>query len=153
MVGVSGVGVSLQEAFQGCIGEGIEYLSQLQTRSDVLERPRVRTIRAAALGPHGAATSSPRSRRYRLRSGGRTFLASRDAIKRWMRRFAAGGYLRAAAAVATRLPAAVSDEHRFGGWTVVGRRGPAWFAGVDRARCGRSVVARRPVSADRSRPT
>src|SRR5947209_18017503 len=36
MVGVSGVGVSLQEAFQGCIGEGIEYLSQLQTASDVL---------------------------------------------------------------------------------------------------------------------
>ncbi len=37
-VGVSGVGVSLQEAFQGCVGEGIEYLSQLQTRDDVLIR-------------------------------------------------------------------------------------------------------------------
>lgn len=37
-VGVSGVGVSLQEAFQGCIGEGIEYLSQLQTRDDILLR-------------------------------------------------------------------------------------------------------------------
>jgi ribosomal protein S12 methylthiotransferase accessory factor len=37
VVGVSGVGVSLQEAFQGCIGEGIEYLSQLQTGNDVLE--------------------------------------------------------------------------------------------------------------------
>jgi ribosomal protein S12 methylthiotransferase accessory factor len=36
VVGVSGVGLSLQEAFQGCIGEGIEYLSQLQTGSDVL---------------------------------------------------------------------------------------------------------------------
>ena len=36
-VGVSGVGLSLQEAFQGCIGEGIEYLSQLQTGTDVLE--------------------------------------------------------------------------------------------------------------------
>src|SRR6201747_1358988 len=36
LVGVSGVGLSLQEAFQGCIGEGIEYLSQLQTGSDVL---------------------------------------------------------------------------------------------------------------------
>src|SRR3984957_9371424 len=34
---VSGVGLSLQEAFQGCIGEGIEYLSQLQTSHDVLE--------------------------------------------------------------------------------------------------------------------
>jgi ribosomal protein S12 methylthiotransferase accessory factor len=39
IVGVSGVGLSLQEAFQGCIGEGIEYLSQLQTGSDVLESP------------------------------------------------------------------------------------------------------------------
>jgi ribosomal protein S12 methylthiotransferase accessory factor len=36
LVGVSGVGLSLQEAFQGCIGEGIEYLSQLQTESDAL---------------------------------------------------------------------------------------------------------------------
>src|SRR3954468_19086986 len=36
LVGVSGVGLSLQEAFQGCIGEGIEYLSQLQTGTDVL---------------------------------------------------------------------------------------------------------------------
>jgi ribosomal protein S12 methylthiotransferase accessory factor len=37
MVGVSGVGLSLQDAFQGCIGEGIEYLSQLQTGDDMLE--------------------------------------------------------------------------------------------------------------------
>jgi ribosomal protein S12 methylthiotransferase accessory factor len=36
LVGVSGVGLSLQEAFQGCIGEGIEYLSQLQTAGDAL---------------------------------------------------------------------------------------------------------------------
>jgi len=36
LVGVSGVGVSLQEAFQGCIGEAIEYLSQLQSGSDAL---------------------------------------------------------------------------------------------------------------------
>jgi ribosomal protein S12 methylthiotransferase accessory factor len=38
-ISVSGVGVSLQQAFQGCIGEGIEYLSQLQTVGDVLEMP------------------------------------------------------------------------------------------------------------------
>ena len=36
-VGVSGVGLSPQEAFQGCVGEGIEYLSQLQAGNDVLE--------------------------------------------------------------------------------------------------------------------
>ena len=39
IVGVSGVGLSFQEAFQGCIGEGVEYLSQLQTGNDVLEEP------------------------------------------------------------------------------------------------------------------
>jgi ribosomal protein S12 methylthiotransferase accessory factor len=38
-VSVSGVGLSLQEAFQGCIGEGIEYLSQLQTGNDLLQPP------------------------------------------------------------------------------------------------------------------
>ena len=52
IVGVSGVGVSLQEAFQGCIGEGIEYLSQLQTGNDVLETSGERDP-AAALGPSG----------------------------------------------------------------------------------------------------
>lgn len=50
IVGVSGVGLSLQEAFQGCVGEGIEYLSQLQTGSDVLETSNTRHP-AAALGP------------------------------------------------------------------------------------------------------
>jgi ribosomal protein S12 methylthiotransferase accessory factor len=39
IVSVSGVGPSPQEAFQGCVGEGIEYLSQLQTGKDVLELP------------------------------------------------------------------------------------------------------------------
>jgi ribosomal protein S12 methylthiotransferase accessory factor len=48
-VGVSGVGVSPQEAFQGCIGEGIEYLSQLQTGDDVLRS--VACDPAAELGP------------------------------------------------------------------------------------------------------
>src|SRR6202022_1901648 len=52
IVGVSGVGVSLQEAFQGCIGEGIEYLSQLQTGNDALERARLGDP-AAKLGPQG----------------------------------------------------------------------------------------------------
>ena len=52
VVGVSGVGLSLQEAFQGCIGEGIEYLSQLQTGNDVLESFGERDP-AAALSPSG----------------------------------------------------------------------------------------------------
>jgi ribosomal protein S12 methylthiotransferase accessory factor len=37
-VGVSGAGLSLQEAFQSCIGEGLEYASQLQTADDLLVR-------------------------------------------------------------------------------------------------------------------
>jgi ribosomal protein S12 methylthiotransferase accessory factor len=49
-VGVSGVGLSLQEAFQGCIGEGVEYLSQLQTGNDLLERACVADP-ASKLGP------------------------------------------------------------------------------------------------------
>lgn len=39
MVGVSGVGLTLQQAFQGCIGEGVEYLSQLQAATDLLLEP------------------------------------------------------------------------------------------------------------------
>jgi ribosomal protein S12 methylthiotransferase accessory factor len=39
IVGVSGVGLTLQDAFQGCIGEGIEYLSQLLTGEDLLHNP------------------------------------------------------------------------------------------------------------------
>jgi ribosomal protein S12 methylthiotransferase accessory factor len=50
MVGVSGVGLSLQEAFQGCIGEGIEYLSQLQTETDLLLKPGIDDW-AGKLGP------------------------------------------------------------------------------------------------------
>ncbi len=52
VVGVSGVGLSLQEAFQGCIGEGVEYLSQLQTGNDVLE-PADLGDPVAGLGPRG----------------------------------------------------------------------------------------------------
>ena len=40
-VSVSGVGSSVQEAFQGCVGEGIEYLSQLHSSADVLSRARL----------------------------------------------------------------------------------------------------------------
>jgi len=50
MVGVSGVGLSLQEAFQGCIGEGVEYLSQLQTATDALLPPGIDNG-ATRLGP------------------------------------------------------------------------------------------------------
>src|SRR3954462_8399170 len=36
LVGGAGCGRARQESCQGCIGEGLEYLSQLQTGSDVL---------------------------------------------------------------------------------------------------------------------
>jgi ribosomal protein S12 methylthiotransferase accessory factor len=49
-VGVSGIGLSPQEAFQGCIGEGVEYLSQLQTGTDVLLAPGI-DDRSTGLGP------------------------------------------------------------------------------------------------------
>jgi ribosomal protein S12 methylthiotransferase accessory factor len=52
LVGVSGVGLSLQEAFQGCVGEGVEYLSQLQTGNDQLE-PAGSGSPAAKLGAPG----------------------------------------------------------------------------------------------------
>jgi ribosomal protein S12 methylthiotransferase accessory factor len=65
-VSVSGVGLSPQEAFQGCVGEGIEYLSQLQTGNDVLERS-AQDDPAAELGRGGrewlTALSAHRVRR------------------------------------------------------------------------------------------
>jgi len=51
-VGVSGVGLSAQEAFQSCIGEAVEYLSQLQTAEDVLSTS---ADRAPVLGPRADA--------------------------------------------------------------------------------------------------
>ncbi|WP_291856067.1 YcaO-like family protein [Bradyrhizobium sp.] len=50
LVGVSGVGLTLQDAFQGCIGEGIEYLSQLQCEADLLLEPAIGDV-PAGLGP------------------------------------------------------------------------------------------------------
>src|SRR4029079_1474160 len=50
MVGVSGVGLTLRDAFQGCVGEGIEYLSQLQAGADLLLNPGVDDW-AEKLGP------------------------------------------------------------------------------------------------------
>jgi ribosomal protein S12 methylthiotransferase accessory factor len=52
VVGVSGVGLSPQEAFQSCIGEAVEYLSQLQTADDVLVLPSS-SDPSHVLGPRG----------------------------------------------------------------------------------------------------
>ena len=62
IVGVSGVGLTLQEAFQGCIGEGIEYLSQLQAETDLLLTGGV-DERRGSLGPQALALVSDLSQR------------------------------------------------------------------------------------------
>jgi ribosomal protein S12 methylthiotransferase accessory factor len=51
IVGVSGVGLTLRDAFQGCIGEGIEYLSQLQAGTDLVLKPGIEDW-AGKLGPN-----------------------------------------------------------------------------------------------------
>jgi len=65
VVGVSGVGLTLQQAFQGCIGEGIEYLSQLQSGQDS-PRPLTTPDPSAGLGPMGRDFLATLSA-YRLR--------------------------------------------------------------------------------------
>jgi ribosomal protein S12 methylthiotransferase accessory factor len=65
VVGVSGVGLSFQEAFQSCIGEGVEYLSQLQTAEDALVAS-TDLDRAAALGSQAKAFVAAFSQ-YKLR--------------------------------------------------------------------------------------
>jgi ribosomal protein S12 methylthiotransferase accessory factor len=64
IVGVSGVGLTLRDAFQGCIGEGIEYLSQLQAGTDRLIESGADEF-SAKLGPNAlelvAALSERRS--------------------------------------------------------------------------------------------
>jgi ribosomal protein S12 methylthiotransferase accessory factor len=51
VVGVSGVGLTLQQAFQACVGEGVEYLSQLESSVD-----EVRASPMPELGSHDPAT-------------------------------------------------------------------------------------------------
>src|SRR5256884_4602782 len=94
MVGVSGVGLTLRDAFQGCVGEGIEYLSQLQTGNDLLLRPGVDDW-AGKLGPNAlglvAAVSERRlhperalslCRATRLTDGGEVWLPADICLRR-----------------------------------------------------------------------
>ncbi len=143
MVGVSGVGLSPREAFQGCIGEGIEYLSQLQTGNDVLERASPGDP-AAQLGPQGREFLAAFSA-HRLQSRRRTFVAPRDAADRRPRGLVAGGSVPAPAAGPAGDQAAVSAEHRIGRRHVLGGRGLARHARTDRAGRRQPVVAGRPT--------
>lgn len=67
--GVSGVGLSLQEAFQGCIGEGIEYLSQLQNGSDALFAADIADGSAKLGGPALELVAALSERRTRPEAG------------------------------------------------------------------------------------
>lgn len=94
MVGVSGVGLTLRDAFQGCIGEGIEYLSQLQAGTDLLLQPGVDEW-TGKLGPNAlklvAALSERRvqperafswCRATRLNDGGEVWLPADICLRR-----------------------------------------------------------------------
>ena len=139
-VGVSGVGLSLQDAFQGCIGEGIEYLSQLQTRTMCWKRGPNRP--AAAQGPPTreflAAFSTPTVCVPMRNSHGIASDGSPIVARSCCRRTCACAGRRTA-----RDQAAVSVEYRIGGRHVVGRCGAARAARIDRTRCGQPVVAGR----------
>ena len=141
MVGVSGVGLTLRDAFQGCIGEGIEYLSQLQAGTDLLLKPGVDDW-AGKLGPNAldlvAALSERRMqperalswcRATRLTDGGEVWLPADICLRRppAQRDFAPPFPLSIGSAAGPSL----------------GCRGTARPAGIDRARCGQPVVAGR----------
>ena len=94
IVGVSGVGLTLRDAFQSCIGEGIEYLSQLQAGTDLLMELGVDDW-AGKLGPHAlklVADLSERrmqperallwSRATRLTDGGEAWLPADICLRR-----------------------------------------------------------------------
>jgi len=99
-VSVSGVGSTVQEAFQGCVGEGIEYLSQLHSSTDVLSRGDW-TTEAAALDPEARA----------LIAGLERFRASADPELSWFPavRLADGGKVLLPADLCLRRPQALQE--------------------------------------------
>ena len=90
LVGVSGVGLSLQQAFQSCIGEAVEYLSQLHNQSDALLEPGI----GSAAGPSREAAALH----------GLLELIERDAVSLWWR----GGQF--GRSIPPQHPAAVAAE-------------------------------------------
>ena len=89
---VSGIGRTMQEAFQGCVGEGIEYLSQLQRADDELiaadgikpaDRldPSARELVAALLSSRASASLSWYPA-VRLADGGEVLLPADLCLRR-----------------------------------------------------------------------
>ena len=106
LVSVSGVGLSLQEAFQGCIGEGIEYLSQLQTGATCCcrrpgEPAALLGPQARDFSPRSGAPPAPIRHFHGFLPGGSPIVGPR---------LAAGGSVPAPAAGPARVRAAVSVE-------------------------------------------
>ena len=143
IVGVSGVGLSLPEAFQGCIGEGVEYLSQLQTESDQLLKPRIEDC-AGKLGPMAlelvAILSERRTQPERALSW---FRATRSTD---------GSEVLLPADICLRRPPAQREFTPPFPLSIGSAAGPSREAaalhgllGIDRARRGRAVVAGRSV--------
>ena len=99
-VSVSGVGSSVQEAFQGCVGEGIEYLSQLHSSADVLSRADW-TTEAALLDPEARALIGELARSR----------ASADPALSWFAavRLADGGHVRLPADLCLRRPPGLQE--------------------------------------------
>jgi ribosomal protein S12 methylthiotransferase accessory factor len=88
----SGIGLTVQEAFQGCVGEGIEYLSQLQGDDDVLVRADLaapmaildqpaRDLVTALISPRGEARLSW-YRARRMSDGGEVLLPADLCLRR-----------------------------------------------------------------------
>jgi ribosomal protein S12 methylthiotransferase accessory factor len=123
LVGVSGIGLSLQEAFQGCVGEGVEYLSQLQTAGDLLLPSSANHQVAQTAGETSQFLNTWSS--YRL---------SRDA-KPWSHRATrcTGGTMRGRSTV----HAGDRISRRY----IVGCRSPARTPGIDRTGRSQSLVA------------
>ncbi len=141
MVGVSGVGLTLRDAFQGCIGEGIEYLSQLQAGTDLLLKPGVDDW-AGKLGPKALELVAAVSERC----------MQPERVLSWCRatRLTDGGEVWLPADICLRRPPAQRDfappfplSIGSAAGSVTGCRSTARPAGIDRARCGQPVVAGR----------
>ena len=140
LVGVSGVGLTLQQAFQSCVGEGVEYLSQLQREIDLLHEPGIHDP-AERLGPMARELVAD-AIGASYATGGSAFLASCNQANRPVRGMASGGYLPAPSAGAARNHAALPIEYRIGRRAVTGDCCTARSAGTDRARCCQPLVAR-----------
>jgi len=144
MVGVSGVGLTLQEAFSGLHRRGSRISFPTANRNRSAAQARHRRL-GRQTRPDGDRVGRRPVRNARHPTGRRTFLHRATRLADGREVLAAGRHLRAPSAGAARIHAAVPVEHRIGRRSVPGGRSPARPARTDRARRGQPVVARRSV--------